>query len=403
MAKATSHNYPTILVALPDTDTALAAVGILSRLPRPVRFVVGSQAALRRAMMNQQPDMVLAHLDIVGQGQASIMALCRARGWSTAVVVATPPGRDRDAAIAVMDGALATLRLPLQSSALQAVLSRAAALRALTDAAQQAPAAPISFSAATARRQAADLRRFESALDALYMVWQPVFGAQSLGPIGYEALLRTEDPRVPTPRELLDLAAQVGRSQQLDQRILEAVAEDIAAGGLDGTLFVNIDLPQLRQGTLGSVTDPLRASAQRLVLDLQSDGRVDHPVDLAAQAERLRAAGYRIALDDIGSCGDILPRLVALHPDILKIDRLAIAGCDADPRKARFIREIVNLAHDDGALVLAEGVEQLGELSTARLLGCDLLQGFVLGRPAIREHWIGVRSAVRSLRAATSA
>ncbi len=101
-----------------------------------------------------------------------------------------------------------------------------------------------------------------------------------------------------------------------------------------------------------------------------------------AQLDRLREGGVRVALDDFGTGMAPLSSLRDLPVDELKIDRSFVHAMADDPRDAALVGGLIRLGHDLGLTVVAEGVETRGEAALLGGLGCDLLQGYLIGRPA---------------------
>jgi len=97
---------------------------------------------------------------------------------------------------------------------------------------------------------------------------------------------------------------------------------------------------------------------------------------------RLRDLGFRIAIDDLGT--GYSASVVLVRPDIVKMDMSLTRAIDQDPMRRRIVDGLVTLCHDSGIEVVAEGVETEAELAAIDLLGCDLAQGFLLGRPELR-------------------
>ena len=101
--------------------------------------------------------------------------------------------------------------------------------------------------------------------------------------------------------------------------------------------------------------------------------------------ERLRAfrdAGFRFAVDDAGSGYAGLGSIANLEPDFIKLDMSLIASIDANFIKQNLVETMVKFANDQGAMVIAEGVERAEEFEAVRGLGVHLVQGFYLHRPA---------------------
>ncbi len=103
--------------------------------------------------------------------------------------------------------------------------------------------------------------------------------------------------------------------------------------------------------------------------------------DLRERIKALRALGYRLAIDDLGAGYAGLTSFTALEPDVVKLDMALVRRCDSEPMKQQLIRSMTSLCRELGALVVAEGIETPAERDTVAGLGCDLLQGYLLGRP----------------------
>ncbi len=96
----------------------------------------------------------------------------------------------------------------------------------------------------------------------------------------------------------------------------------------------------------------------------------------------LRNLGITVALDDFGTGHSSFAQLLVLPIDILKIDQSFIARIPHDERTSQVVAGMIQLAHALGLHVVAEGIETPEQLHVLRSFGCDLLQGFLLARPA---------------------
>ena len=108
----------------------------------------------------------------------------------------------------------------------------------------------------------------------------------------------------------------------------------------------------------------------------------------------LRAMGVRLAVDDYGTGYSSLAYLHALPVDDLKLDRAFVTHCDTDPRSAAIVKSTVELAHNLGMRMIAEGVESEDALSRLRDWDCDLVQGYHLSRPQPADRltaWLAER------------
>ncbi|NOY26297.1 MAG: EAL domain-containing protein [Oligoflexia bacterium] len=373
-----------LLLVVPDPAVAQRLQDLIGDANCTVNIVTGGGDEARRALRHMKPDVAICHVDLLGRDRNGLVAFERQAGTLTPIIALAPPGREAQAVDAVNAGALTCITLPATPSQLRAALARALELRRMMVAARSADAARGQDDAA--QRTAAV--QFQEAVDQLYMAWQPLVDATAGTVYGYEALVRSRASCCPSAWHVLDLASRLGRQDDLERGIISHVADDIAAGGLDGIVTVNLSLAQVLREEHAMESHPLRRYASRVVLEVNENGRIEDVDKVAVAAAHLRACGYRIAVDDLGSGFDYLARLLALEPEFFKLDRLALADCDTDARKRRYVGAVVKLAREEGATVVAEGIERPEEAVLAAELGCDLLQGYLLGRPQPREYWV---------------
>jgi EAL domain-containing protein (putative c-di-GMP-specific phosphodiesterase class I) len=148
-------------------------------------------------------------------------------------------------------------------------------------------------------------------------------------------------------------------------------------------LFVNVSE---RAMTSAHFWQTMPARLDGVVMELHE---TRHGLDddaISRMLDRFRSRGARICLDDLVASTADLDRIVSLRPDVVKIDRSLVDGCDADPAKAAGIERLLGFATGYGVQVCAEGVETVEELVTLRSLGVPLVQGYLLGRP--EGEWI---------------
>jgi EAL domain-containing protein (putative c-di-GMP-specific phosphodiesterase class I) len=128
-------------------------------------------------------------------------------------------------------------------------------------------------------------------------------------------------------------------------------------------------------------TAPLTRLAKQVVLELTDRASLEHVTDAADRIARLRALGYRIALDDLGAGLAGLETFSQLEPEFVKVDTSVIRGIHEDAAKSGIVRSIVRVCHNMGKAVIAEGVETNEERSALDAAGCDFMQGYLFGRP----------------------
>jgi EAL domain-containing protein (putative c-di-GMP-specific phosphodiesterase class I) len=147
------------------------------------------------------------------------------------------------------------------------------------------------------------------------------------------------------------------------------------------SLFVNVHSLELEDDELHSGETPLAHCARDVVLEVTERGRVDAVSDLNRRIGRLRGLGYRIAVDDLGAGYAALNSFASLHPDVAKLDMALVRGVDRDPYRRKLVASVSEMCRDLGILVVAEGIESEAERATLVELGCELLQGFLIGPP----------------------
>ena len=147
-------------------------------------------------------------------------------------------------------------------------------------------------------------------------------------------------------------------------------------------LFVNLHPADLIDDGLYDVDSPLTPFAPRVVLEITERASLEHIGNLRDRLVRLRGLGFRIALDDLGAGYAGLTSFTQLEPEFVKLDMDLIRGIHQNDMKRKIVRSMVGLCHDMGKSIIAEGVEVLEEKQALVDLKCDLLQGYLLGRPS---------------------
>jgi len=226
--------------------------------------------------------------------------------------------------------------------------------------------------------------RLEEALDvalsSLWMAFQPIMSVASQTVFGHEALMRTETMY---PPEVLSAAEALGRLPAVARATRRRVVRTLADRSPEaGVVFINLHPMDLLDDDLFGPRSPLAPYAGGVVLEITERASLRDVANLVPRIERLRAMGYRIAIDDLGAGYASLNSFTSLSPDLVKLDMSLVRDVHLDPVKARLIRGITELCHDMGVVVVGEGVEVIEERDKLVELGCDLLQGYLFARPA---------------------
>jgi EAL domain-containing protein (putative c-di-GMP-specific phosphodiesterase class I) len=209
-------------------------------------------------------------------------------------------------------------------------------------------------------------------------VFQPLVEVTTGRTVGVEALSRFPRQLGGTPAQWFAAAAEVGAGVELE---LEAVAKAVdALERVSGYVSVNAS----PAGILDRRFRPLLAGLplHRVVVEVTEHQPVEDYARLTAALDPLRRAGLRLAVDDTGAGYASMSHVLALLPDMIKLDRVLVRGIDTDAARQALVGALLAFAGCTGATVVAEGVETGPELATLRRLGVPLAQGYLLGRPA---------------------
>jgi EAL domain-containing protein (putative c-di-GMP-specific phosphodiesterase class I) len=223
--------------------------------------------------------------------------------------------------------------------------------------------------------------RFSMALNLFWMAYQPIVSPRQRSVFGYEALLRCYEPTLPTPGEVLNAAERLGRVHDLGRAIRARVATESDTSPDGVKIFINLHALDLNDEKLYATDSSLARIATRTVLEVTERVSLDGVKDVVSRVKRLRAMGFQIAVDDLGAGYAGLSSYSQLEPDIAKIDMSLVRDIDTSPRKQSIVRSMKKLCDELGTLVVAEGVETVGESDVLTGLGCDLLQGYLFAKP----------------------
>ena len=216
--------------------------------------------------------------------------------------------------------------------------------------------------------------------------YQPVVRLADRSVVGYEALIRADlnGDRL-SAEDLINRAAKGGWLPEFDQLCRTYAIRGVGPWLGAGLLFLNImapdgtfDLAAARR-TIRQAED-IGLDPDQLVLEATERNRYTD-IDLAAaQLTKLRNAGVRIAIDDVGDGYSSLRVATSFKPDVLKISGDLVEALPSDEATA-IIRAVVELAHETGAWVVAEGVETEAQAASLQCLEVDWGQGILFGRP----------------------
>jgi diguanylate cyclase (GGDEF)-like protein/PAS domain S-box-containing protein len=234
-------------------------------------------------------------------------------------------------------------------------------------------------------------------LGQLRLAYQPVIATHSGRVVGAEALLRWDHPDHGTlmPSHFLSLAESSGAIVSIGDWVIRQACLDtrawVGAGLVDRTFSVHINVAarQLAEGTfvervLATVRQ-MELNPNQLTFDFDEDTLNDRQAGTVRAMQALRRFGVQLSLDGFGNGISSLTALRTCEADILKLDgtvaRMLTTSGDDDP----IVRSIIQLAHALDMQVVAEWVSSTDQLRRLRVLGCDMVQGHLLGEPTTAE------------------
>ncbi|HET7731147.1 MAG TPA: EAL domain-containing protein [Usitatibacter sp.] len=221
--------------------------------------------------------------------------------------------------------------------------------------------------------------------------FQPIFSVRRQGCVGHEALVRASgEGRVPlAPSRLFAEAFASGRGVELDWICRALHLRNFARMDPgEGMLLLNVHCAAAVEdaSAAGEFADMVRFYGlvpQRVCVEMLEDHCIDEP-GLRAAVGAYRGLGTRIAMDDFGTGRSNFDRIVALRPDIVKMDRSILIDAVGDEKSRNMLPAIIELLHEAGAQVAVEGIESANEALIAIESGADLLQGYYFALPAAK-------------------
>jgi len=376
MSKPPTHPFRVLLV---DDDEAVrrAFSALFTRHGLTVETASNGSEAIARA--KAEPfDVVVSDVSMPGMSGIDFLKAARASGLDAPVILVTGQPELASAIPAVEHGAFRYLVKPIRGQELLEVTLHAARLHTLAKLKEQA----LQLPGADRRERDVLGGRFTSAMSRMWMAFQPIVAWRERRVFGYEALLRSDDPTMKSPGDVIDAALRLGRIHELGRAVRARVARDFLDCNVAGAkIFVNLHSADLNDESLFAPDAPLTQIASRVVLEVTERESLDRVCDLEARVESLRALGFEIAVDDLGAGFSGLTSFTRLKPEVVKLDMSLVRGVDVDKRRQTIIRSMKTLCDQLGVAVIAEGVETAGERDALCELTCDLFQGYLFAKP----------------------
>ncbi|WP_260598621.1 EAL domain-containing protein [Sphingomonas endolithica] len=230
----------------------------------------------------------------------------------------------------------------------------------------------------------------------MFLQYQPKVNVRRQEVASAEALVRWQHPTrgLISPGDFITLAEEIGEIGPLTLWTLDQVIEDqkrLSADGHDMMIFINIS-GQLLADTefVDAACRKVREGSTRIGFEITETSVIRDPDVAIAHLQILAAVGVTIAIDDYGAGLSSLAYLKQLPARELKIDKLFVLNLTSSQRDPLIVRSTIDLAHALDMEVTAEGVETQAAMALLTVMGCDMVQGYLISRPisieAFREY-----------------
>ena len=370
---------PGTILLVDDEPEALRA---FERMLRGVGYQVEAFTSAREAIKRVSAGgvhVVVSDISMPEMTGVELLRTIRAYDADLPVVLVTGLPAIDSATDAVEYGAFKYIVKPFEPEVLRSAVERARKLYRL--ARMKREALKLLGSNAISADRAGLESSFYSALDSMWMAFQPIVRATDGSVFGFEALLRTEEPTLIRPYLVVDAAERLNALPQLGRKVRQLAAAAMSKAPVDAALFLNLHPLDLADEELFDELAPLTQIASRVILEVTERAAIEEVDAVERRVSQLRERGFRIAVDDLGAGYAGLSSFALLEPEIVKFDVSLLRDIDQSPVKQKLVASMTTLCKDMGFLVVAEGIETPAERDCVVSLGCDLLQGFLFARP----------------------
>jgi diguanylate cyclase (GGDEF)-like protein/PAS domain S-box-containing protein len=226
-----------------------------------------------------------------------------------------------------------------------------------------------------------------------WLLYEPEFAIDGEQLTGFEALIRWNHPQhgLLPPERFIPLAEETGLIVPMGRWMLEEALRQTAAWNRDDAAArplsisvpvsaVQLNAPSLFAELEGAMQES-RIDPRQVVLEITESSLLDCSARIVDTLRALKTLGIRLAIDDFGTGYASMSYLQRMPVDILKVDESIVASSGDGGRRREMFEAIVNMGRVLSLVTVAEGIESPEQLDTARELGCDLAQGYLLGRP----------------------
>lgn len=267
------------------------------------------------------------------------------------------------------------------------------------------------FDAAAYRETANNLSLVNEMVRALNtgdvsILFQPKYDLRRHRICGAEVLTRWTHPqRGPiSPDLFVGMAEETGAIGALPEWVFKAAMDaqrEIADAGLEPALAINLSGRLIDDSDfMNFALDAVRGAPHRMTFEITETAAIGNQQGALRNIEALVTSGARIAIDDYGAGLSSLSYLRRIRAHELKIDKTFVRHLGAEQRDSLLVKSTIDLAHSLGMEVTAEGVETQEVMTALAAMGCDSVQGYLIGRPQSLAHYIAKLSDAAPARAA---
>ncbi|VAW74131.1 diguanylate cyclase/phosphodiesterase (GGDEF & EAL domains) with PAS/PAC sensor(s) [hydrothermal vent metagenome] len=241
----------------------------------------------------------------------------------------------------------------------------------------------------------------------LTLEYQPMVDIASGEIFCAEALVRWNHPSyglIP-PEEFIPSAEQTGVIRPLTLWVIDRALGQVttwAGAGIDLKISINLSVRSLQDrqlpGQVQKLIERHHTNPSRVILEITESAIMSDPLTARRVMRRLSNMGFQLSIDDFGTGYSSLAYLKQLPVDEIKIDKSFVTQMDSDENDAVIVRATIDLAHNLGLKVVAEGVESTDVWDLLEMLGCDTAQGYFIRKPQSPRDladWISSREWVQ--------
>jgi diguanylate cyclase (GGDEF)-like protein len=229
----------------------------------------------------------------------------------------------------------------------------------------------------------------------LMLEYQPMVDFKTGNVFCVEALVRWRHPEygIIPPEEFIPTAEQTGAIRPMTLWVIDKALEQTAnwtRNGINLHISVNLSVRSLQDralpGQVQKLVDRHNVDPKHVILEITESAIMSDPLSARRVMRRLSNMGFQLSIDDFGTGYSSLAYLKQLPVDEIKIDKSFVTQMDQDENDAVIVRATIDLAHNLGLKVVAEGVESSDVWDLLEMLGCDTAQGFYIRKPLTSQE-----------------